>query len=228
MRLIPPIMTGLALLAAVPAAAYSTRYEVRHYPAAFTRTVNQVIGTATENYADGSVAFDFGTTPSPSLSVSAREGGTTAFDIDASYEFGVAVTPTTAAAQAEFVALGRHAAHVKIGEATGVITLSAPAAVGTALSAIVAQPNGTGFSVSCTGGVRCGKTHYHTALFFDALANDPYACTAACPPVPPGTPITLQYSMIAHVQVYGGPGSQASLLIDPAITLDPTSSAPAG
>ncbi len=214
---------AMALLAAAgPAAAYSTRYEVRHYPAAFTRTVNQALGTNVESYPDGSVTLGYGTTPAPSLSVVATETGTVGFDIDSSYEFAVALKPLTAAAQAQFIELGQHPTHAKIGEATGLIMLTAPKVSGTRLTADVSQPAGTGFDVGCQDGIGCTTTHYHTALFLDADADNPYHClTASCPPVAPGTAITLRYSMTAHVQVYGGPGSTASLLIDPVITLDP-------
>lgn len=222
MTIVRNLAAAIALFAvAGPAAAYSTRYEVRHYPAAFTRTVNDVLGSHDETYADGSVTIDFGTNPAPSLSVAATQTGTTGFDIDASYEFAVNVVPISAAAQALFVAIGKNPTHIKIAEATGLITITEPKAVGTRITADVGQ-GGFDFNVGCENGTigQCKSTRYHTALFVDAAARNPYLCGRTCPVVPVGTAITLNYSLITHVQVYGGPGSTAALLIDPVITLD--------
>ncbi len=61
------VISAVALLfgTAAPAAASSTRYKVRHYPAAFTRMANDVLGSHVESYADGSVAIGFGPMPAP-------------------------------------------------------------------------------------------------------------------------------------------------------------------
>ncbi|WP_226895928.1 PEPxxWA-CTERM sorting domain-containing protein [Polymorphobacter sp. PAMC 29334] len=211
--------------ASAPAAAYSTRYEVQHYPQAYTRTVNQALGTHVETYTDGSVVtLGFGVTPSPSLSITAVQGGPIGFFIEDLYQFDVAIQPTTAAAQAFFVNLGLHPSHVKIGEATGHITLAASKVFGSNLDASVAQGRGGSvFEVNCDSGVgaQCGRTAYHTSLFTDLAQFNPYICTTGpCGAVPFGTPITLSYTMESVFSLNAGAGAHASLLIDPTISLD--------
>ncbi len=214
----------LALLAAAPAAAYSTRYEVQHYPGFFTRTVNQSLGTTIESYGDGSSAtLGFGTMPAPSLSIAATQTGSALFFIEDQYEFSIAVAPTTAAAQAVFATLGANS-HVKIFEETGHITLTAPRGSTSSLSAQVGQSGGGPiFSVACAGGsgAGCGTTYFHTALFSDLATINPYACAVGpCPAPPAGTPITVGYDLSAIFSLNDA-GKTASLLIDPTLTLDP-------
>ncbi len=220
------IVALAALLgAAAPAAAYSTRYEVQHYPQAFTRTVNQALGSNVETYTDGSVVtLGYGVAPSPSLSITAVQGGPVGFFVEDFYQFAVTVAPTTAAAQAFLVNLGLHPSHVKIGEATGHITLGASKIFGSHLDASVAQGGGGGvFGVSCDNGVgaKCGRTAYHTSLFSDLASTNPYICTTGtCAAVAFGTPIALSYTMEAIFSLNAGAGAHASLLIDPTISLD--------
>lgn len=230
MRLSLPFAAVMVLLAAAPAAAYVTRYEVQHQ-GSFTRTVNQALGTTVESYGDGSVTLGFATTPAPSLSIVATRTSAAAgnFFVEDDYDYAVTVVPLTAAAQAYLATVAQRPNHIHIATATGVTTVTEPNAFGSRVSSYVSAGGSyAGFACENGSGAQCGTTHYRLALFLDHASNDPYLCTpAGCPAVTTGTGITFGVAIDAIFSL-SGDATYASLLIDPVIALDPDFLAGAG
>ena len=223
MRLSWSIAAAAALLASLPAAAYNTRYEVQH-GGGFTRTVNQALGTNVESYADGSVTLGFATLPSPSLSISATRASATAgsFFVEDDFDYKQTFVPVTVAAQAYLAAFGQRPTHVHILTARGVTTVSETHAFGARVSSYVTASGGfADFGCENGSGAQCGTTHYSLPLFLDGASSDPYLCTpSGCPTVAAGTGITFAVGIDA-IFALNGDATRASLLIDPAVVLDP-------
>jgi hypothetical protein len=134
----------------------------------------------------------------------------------------VTVVPLTAAAQTFFATVGQQLKHIHVATATGIATLSEPAAFGSRISSYVSS-GGSQADFSCENGsgAQCGKTHYRLALFLDHASDDPYLCTrAGCPQVAPGAGITFTVAIDAIFSLYGD-ATHAAVLIDPTIALDP-------